>query len=647
MGEKFTVEVAADQFDKFARVTMPLAGVEQLIWNSLDAEAHTVTVALDLAGLGAVEEVIVVDDGHGMTYGEAREGFAELGNSWKKDRKLTKNDKRTLRGRDGEGRFRAFSLGRSVTWTSFAENDDGSVSKVTVAGSVDDGRFEISLEDASASIETGTTVHTEFPREYVRQLLAPDAPTRLVTRLASFLARYPDVVVVYNGHRLTVESILLNSDRFVLDGPVGAHGQPVLEVMEWDAKVTPSIILCDGDGVALHEVTDDVPRAPNVHFTAYLHWDGFGEYQSELLLGDTGHLVLQPILNASRAALDGYLAAKRDAERAALIQKWRADDVYPFKGPPATPMQAAERRVFDAVAVTASGSLKGDKKSTKLSLRLIKEALEQDPGALHDVLKEVLDLSQEQVEDFANILKRTPLSAVISTTRTVTDRLEFLDQLQSMLFDTDKRPHLLERTQLHRTLASRTWVFGETYSLAVSDKGLTKVLEKHRELMGEEIVIDGPVKDEEGRTRIVDLMLSRALKEGGGRRHLVVELKRPTVKLRRDEVEQVINYAEAVAADERFGTEVEWDFVLIGNAMDDRVRRDVTQKGREKGLRSAPGDSNYRVWVVEWSDVLEENRQRLHFFEQQLKFEPGDDECLEATLNKLLPADAERLPEAG
>lgn len=86
MGEKFTVEVAADQFDKFARITMPLAGVEQLIWNRLDAEAQKVAVPFELADLGAVE----------------------LGNSWKKDSKLTKNGERTLHGRDGEGRFRAF-----------------------------------------------------------------------------------------------------------------------------------------------------------------------------------------------------------------------------------------------------------------------------------------------------------------------------------------------------------------------------------------------------------------------------------------------------------------------------------------------------------------------------------------------------------
>lgn len=125
----------------------------------------------------------------------------------------------------------------------------------------------------------------------------------------------------------------------------------------------------------------------------------------------------------------------------------------------------------------------------------------------------------------------------------------------------------LERQQLHRMLANgRTWIFGEQYTLAVDDKGLTKVLEAHRALLSDDTPISRPVTDLDGHTRIVDLMLSKATHFADRRQHLVVELKRPRLKLSQTELGQITNYAVAVSRDDRFKTpDVSWDFWLLGD----------------------------------------------------------------------------------
>lgn len=116
MGARFAVQVDADQFDRLARPSQPLAGVAELVWNALDAEAEAVTVSIGRTDLDAVELVVVSDDGHGMTYDDAIRDFKLLGGSWKKvgtgGRRLSRNGKRSLHGSQGEGRFRAFALGR-------------------------------------------------------------------------------------------------------------------------------------------------------------------------------------------------------------------------------------------------------------------------------------------------------------------------------------------------------------------------------------------------------------------------------------------------------------------------------------------------------------------------------------------------------
>ncbi len=62
MTEGFVVQVDADQFDRFARPTQPLAGITELLWNALDAEADVVTVAILRTEPGGVDVLQVMDE---------------------------------------------------------------------------------------------------------------------------------------------------------------------------------------------------------------------------------------------------------------------------------------------------------------------------------------------------------------------------------------------------------------------------------------------------------------------------------------------------------------------------------------------------------------------------------------------------------
>lgn len=187
---------------------------------------------------------------------------------------------------------------------------------------------------------------------------------------------------------------------------------------------------------------------------------------------------------------------------------------------------------------------------------MLKNAIERGPEELQSILKEVLDLSLAQQKDFAALLQETNLSSIITAAKTVADRLKFLTALESIVFDPEKKKRLKERTQLHKILAENTWVFGEEYNLWVSDQGLRKVLEKHKNFLDPNIAIEDPVKVVGQKVGIVDLMFSRLMRrhKAGDVDHLVVELKAPKVVIGSDEIAQVKKYAQAVANDERFNT---------------------------------------------------------------------------------------------
>jgi hypothetical protein len=214
------------------------------------------------------------------------------------------------------------------------------------------------------------------------------------------------------------------------------------------------------------------------------------------------------------------------------------------------------------------------------------------------------------------------LSAIISAAKVVADRLRFLTGLEAILFDADSKKRLKERSQLHRIIAQNCWLFGEEYNLSVDDKSLTEVLKKHKKHLGEGTVIDEPVKHVSKERGIVDLMLSRAIRrhKADELTHLVVELKAPKVKIDRDEFTQVEEYAISVMKDERFrNVKTTWVFWVISDDYGDyaeyRMKKSTGNSGK---IHEA---DNVSIWVKTWSQVLDENRARMQFFQERLEYE--------------------------
>lgn len=116
-----------------------------------------------------------------------------------------------------------------------------------------------------------------------------------------------------------------------------------------------------------------------------------------------------------------------------------------------------------------------------------------------------------------------------------------------------------------------------------------------------------PVKDLDGKTAIIDLMLSKSIPRANAEEHehLVVELKRPVQKINKDCTDQIERYAFAVSEDERFrDTKTTWNFLIISNEMDAHARRKVTKQGdRPDGLLHTSNDIPLKIWVKTWGQT--------------------------------------------
>lgn len=139
------------------------------------------------------------------------------------------------------------------------------------------------------------------------------------------------------------------------------------------------------------------------------------------------------------------------------------------------------------------------------------------------------------------------------------------------------------------------------------------------------------VKRLDGTDGIIDLMFSRCIVQPGvaAREHLIVELKRPSVKIGRKEADQIESYANAIAEDERFkGTNTRWIMWVISTDVDRDIVRRSSQQNRPTGILHQPDDLPITVWVKTWAQIIEDASSRMRFFEERISYTPDRDASL-------------------
>ncbi|MFE1961761.1 ATP-binding protein [Streptomyces sp. NPDC059479] len=626
---RLKLTIGREHVAELARLRNPVGAVEELVWNALDADAEQVTVELVRSDLGGVDRVVVTDDGTGIAADRCDEYFRHIGVSWKKRAQTSPVKKRTLHGKNGRGRVRAFALGSEVRWTSVSEGPEGPRRVVIESDRSSMDEFDVS-EPEPVEGPTGTVFEALGGNE-LQKLTEGTAMSTLTAAFALHLEAYPDIRITYDGHLLDPSSEQLRVDSYdVPSPPESAFAPAQLKIIEWSRPISRALILCDGRGMSLAHLKPEI-QAPGFHFTAYLSWAGFEDDSAgELSFTDwMPEGLAADLVTAAREQLRTHFRCRADQRRRELVDEWRAEGLYPYTGEPASDQARAERETFDVVATAVFRHLPASKRAQKVSFALLRSVLAHEPGDVLRIAEELFALSKQEQEELSRLLDRTPLSSLIKASTAAANRLDFLAALEHLVFDPEAKGRVRERDELHRLLEDECWVFGEEYGLHVSDRSLTTVLKQHCRLLGRETPTPDPVLREDGRPGRVDLMLSRAARHRKAERHhLVVELKRSNIVLSMTEFAQVNSYAHAVMSDSRFSDpQVTWDFWLVGNAMDDSLRQLARQQDRVPGC--AVSQPTFRIWVRTWGEIIEDCQERLRFYGEQLEYQSTNEHAMD------------------
>ena len=277
----------------------------------------------------------------------------------------------------------------------------------------------------------------------------------------------------------------------------------------------------------------------------------------------------------------------RQAERSkGLIDDLKNEGAYPYEGDPKDEVERRERDVFDiatyAVSSYSREFKKADTSLRKMTLTLLREAIRHNPDALSTILRAVVNLPKVRQDEFSNLLQKTELGNIIAASSLIADRVTVLQVLSSMVFSPQHRDTVKERGELDAVVRDNTWLFGERFHITMPEAGLTRVMERVAEELGSNRVTRRRVRKPDGSTGRVDCFLGRSVPHPDQERRefIVVELKRPALKIGRSELDQLEDYVAALekCQPDFARTDTYWNFYLVTGEYDPSIAERITQR---------------------------------------------------------------------
>jgi hypothetical protein len=154
---------------------------------------------------------------------------------------------------------------------------------------------------------------------------------------------------------------------------------------------------------------------------------------------------------------------------------------------------------------------------------VVLEAFERDE--YWAVLQKIEESRHQDIQTFADALETFGILEIALMAQQAQRRMRFIDQLDALVAN----PKTLEKS-IHAVLEKNLWVFGIEYSLMSSNVTLNRVISDYTGMK---------FKGQDGSKR-PDLFLARNLYG----KHLLIEFKRPSHSLTRDDENQAVKYRD-------------------------------------------------------------------------------------------------------
>lgn len=526
--------------------------LKELVDNAWDAEATEVHVTAP--NILTEAPIIVRDNGSGMKTAELESEYLNIASprfSRKGDR--TPNLNRIVKGRKGIGKFAGLILASEMELVTQAAGKRTRVlvSKTALLAAIEDLEkvpLPLDVGDADPSDAKGTTITLRN----LNPKLSHIQPDKLKELLAFDYGRETDFAIFVNGERVYhhdiqgekfhKEVILPNGQNATISYTVAEKPLPgkkagLIVRVGGKSIGKPHLFGLENDDSLSDRLRNRIVGEINLPADA-LELTAAG---GDVIESDKG---FEKLMQFVPAELKGNLEATHTNEfnlakaRLSKQMKQRLESV------PEHRRSIAEERI---TRLMQRSFQEGEKlERIEALVALVLDALEMDE--YWTVCQQVHEAEKVDVFHFADALEEFGLCDLAFMGTQAKRRLEFLDSLDRLATDAKT-----SEQQMHVALAKNLWVFGPEYSLMASNRQLRT------------IIADYTGSDATDRP---DLFLAGNV----FKQHLLIEFKKPTLKVGRQAEAQAKEYADTLTG--KLGMPL--DILIIGGEVDAKLVEEYT-----------------------------------------------------------------------
>lgn len=607
--------------------------VAEYIWNGFDAGASVVRVGFAWNELKYPSALFVADNGSGISQDTLKAKFSPIFQSQKVVNRADHRNSSLTHGKNGVGRFTFYTFATDALWkTVYDEN--GKHYMYSISMNSDLLNEYDNSEKTVTEEETGTTV--TFSNFEIKDFSLDELRKYLVREFAWFLElnKPQGYKLIVENERLDYSAVLGEVQRTdYMDEKTGAaymvtYCRWVIKLHEEYSKyyyINSAGKECYKENTTLNNKGDKFYHSVFIQSKIFDNFM-FDAKDDELVL--SGYTRDSDEYRYIKKIVDQHLRIMRSP----FIKKYTHKYISELKEKGAYPkldqgnfydrvreesldemistIYAAEPRIFSNLNITQQKTL----------VRLFDLTIQSgEIDSLYSIIEGIVDMSAEDREELATLLKYTDMSSITKTISVIKDRLEAIQRLKKLVLDDTQ--FVTETGHIQPFIEKNYWLFGEEYYLVTAEEpDFVDALCRFRYLLtGEQpdktdMDIDSPDKQKE-----MDIFAVQRKLEGDIKKCIVVELKRPSKKLGAKELQQVKTYLKVITEENRFNApNIEWEFFLVGNSCNSDIEMEI-ESNKEHGKRSLAFSARGKnIYVKTWSEIFTEHELNLKFLSEKL-----------------------------
>lgn len=618
--------------------------IKEYIWNGFDAEAKNININYKANDLGSLEYLKISDNGIGIEIDTIHSTFGQFLDSNKRDI-LDKNS--MLRGKQGKGRYSFITFCNMAVWTTISKNIKYNIE----INSTNLVKFETKQQEEVQGLESGTTVDFyNFSQEFSSHSLENDEfIDSLKAEFGWYLSLYPQKSIRINNNILDYKSVIeySNSETFKIE-----HFDFDILFIKWNKKINEKYYyyyLTDKNNLAYHEHSSFNNKTQEFYHSVYIKSNYFNNDNNvdnnNSLFSDYPEVysILKEKLKKKLVKEEKFFIKKHLAPKS--IKDLKERKAFPvFKETKYDQIRASDlENVITQIYIDTPGILKNttnvQAKTIISFLNLLLDSENREHVLV--ILESIVNLTNEERENFASILKNTKISNINKTIQFLKNRFDTVNILKTMVFDLTKFTN--ERDHIQKIIENNYWLFGEQYHLVSADQNFEVLLNHYIKLI--EGTNPNIKLDSKDKLRRPDIFISKtnttqhSIDEHYNEEHIIIELKRPSVIIGKEQYNQIEDYITFINKQPEFNSQLRnWTLILVGNKVDDWIKlRYESQKGKGKKFL-VESVTNYEIYAYTWDDLF-------RFFENRHKHLIDNLEFKETILEELYNTyDKEELP---